>query len=158
MPVSRVRADVAPPAYQRERPSAHCAWSEWRCHDGVWLPLAYEERAIVTAHEFELVRAAAGGWPITILSAYRTPEHNHCIGGAPKSQHVEGRALDLKCPANIADVRDFWAIAKRIAQEPESKIRGLGYYATFVHIDTRPSARLVEWYGSLPVRAGCDDL
>lgn len=31
-------------------------------------------------------------------SGYRTPEHNKQIGGAPKSAHVQGKAIDIRDP------------------------------------------------------------
>lgn len=33
--------------------------------------------------------------PIKINSAYRTPEHNIAVGGAKKSRHLYGRAVDI---------------------------------------------------------------
>lgn len=35
------------------------------------------------------------GHPIRITSGYRDEKHNHRIGGATKSQHVEGTAVDI---------------------------------------------------------------
>lgn len=43
---------------------------------------------------FEPLREAANG-PIKINSFYRCPELNKAIGGSAKSQHCEGRAIDL---------------------------------------------------------------
>ena len=37
----------------------------------------------------------AFGCPIYVSSGYRCPEVNRAIGGAKRSQHMEGRALDL---------------------------------------------------------------
>lgn len=36
------------------------------------------------------------GKPITVLSGARCAEHNAKVGGAPKSAHVEGRAVDVE--------------------------------------------------------------
>lgn len=36
------------------------------------------------------------GRPVRINSGYRSPELNRAIGGAAKSQHVEGRAADIE--------------------------------------------------------------
>ena len=150
--LQRVQRDVGRPAYVHAQPSEHLTWEELRCHDGIWLPLRFESRAIVLAHEFELIRTAAGGWPITVLSGYRTPEHNARVGGVPTSQHLVGRALDLKGPWQIGNLRDFQAIVRRVALEPGSHLGGVGYYAWGCHIDIRPrpNARLVEWHGSGP--------
>ena len=43
---------------------------------------------------FEPLRKHVGG-PIKINSFYRGPELNKAIGGSSKSQHCEGRAIDL---------------------------------------------------------------
>jgi len=37
----------------------------------------------------------AFGCPIYVSSGYRSDELNRAIGGSPRSQHVQGRALDL---------------------------------------------------------------
>ena len=37
------------------------------------------------------------GVPIYVSSGYRSPELNKAIGGSLRSQHMEGRALDLDC-------------------------------------------------------------
>ena len=37
------------------------------------------------------------GVPIYVSSGYRCPDLNRAIGGAKRSQHMEGRALDLDC-------------------------------------------------------------
>lgn len=35
------------------------------------------------------------GLPIKITSGYRCPDHNKAIGGAKRSQHILGKAVDL---------------------------------------------------------------
>lgn len=50
---------------------------------------------VVLATEiFEPLRAWVGG-PIKINSFFRSPDLNQAIGGSTKSQHCEGRAIDL---------------------------------------------------------------
>ena len=48
----------------------------------------------VAEHIFQPVREHFGR-PIYVSSGYRSPELNAAIGGSKRSQHVEGRALDL---------------------------------------------------------------
>lgn len=49
---------------------------------------------IIAERIFEPLRDWVGG-PIRINSFYRGPELNKAIGGSKRSQHVEGRAMDL---------------------------------------------------------------
>jgi hypothetical protein len=127
-------------------PTPNLSWDELACHDGTPYPKQWRaSRAVPLAAEFEAIRAACGDRPIRILSAYRTPEQNRKVGGARLSQHVEGRALDLRTPDRIA-LEEFWLIVNRVARE-RGVIHGLGLYPTFVHIDIRPG-RVVKWSGT----------
>lgn len=128
-------------------PSPHLSWKELACKDGTPYPAEWQDRAAVLAAEFEAIRAAVGK-PIVIGSAYRTRSWNHKVGGAKKSQHVEGRALDLYPPDGMT-VDDLYVICRRRAQEPGSKLGGIGRYPSFVHVDIRPSdGHLVCWHGA----------
>lgn len=71
------------------------------------------------------------GKPVTITSAYRTPAHNKTVGGTTYSQHLYGRAADIK----ISGVSP-----KQVAQYAETLLKnygGIGIYNTFTHIDVR---------------------
>jgi len=128
-------------------PSEHLTWKELACKDGTPYPINWRStRAVALAREFEEVRRLCGGKPITILSAYRTPLYNAKIGGARLSQHKNGFALDMRPPAGMP-VSVFHMRILQYAKTPESKIRGLGLYSTFVHMDIRPAPRLVRWTG-----------
>lgn len=98
------------------------------------------------------------GSGIHVLSGYRTREYNASIGGAKFSQHVEGRACDLRpvgiLPADIAKwtpthyeiIRSFHAMILSMYNMGElPTLGGLGRYPTFVHVDTRPGPGLVQW-------------
>jgi hypothetical protein len=52
----------------------------------------YVDRELLKTLEF--VREAAGGRPLTLISAYRDPAHNISVGGARHSMHVYGLAVD----------------------------------------------------------------
>ena len=71
------------------------------------------------------------GKSVTITSAYRTPTRNDKAGGATYSQHLYGRAADVKIsgvtPAKVA------AYAETILKDKG----GIGIYSTFIHIDVR---------------------
>jgi len=59
-------------------------------------PGAYEQQnmEIVAEKIFEPLREWVGG-PVKINSFYRSPKLNKAIGGSSRSQHCEGRAIDL---------------------------------------------------------------
>lgn len=79
------------------------------------------------------------GKSVTITSAYRTPTKNKACGGATYSQHLYGRAADVK----ISGVAP-----KKVAAYAETLLKnkgGIGIYATFTHIDVR--ATKARWKG-----------
>lgn len=126
-------------------PSKHLSWNEMACNNGTPYPLEWrKDRAVHLSRLFETIRRACGNKPIEVVSAFRTPEWNRKIGGAQNSQHMQGRALDLRPPEGM-DVIVFYNIIYRLPFS--SGLRGLGLYKTFVHVDTRPSERLVSWSG-----------
>lgn len=70
--------------------------------------------------------------PIHINSACRCPEHNAAVGGAPKSQHLLGKAADIKMDGYTSEeVSDF---AKLLGEFANS---GIIIYDTFTHVDVR---------------------
>ncbi len=75
---------------------------------------------------------------VTITSAYRTPTHNKKVGGTTYSQHLYGRAADIKVQG-IAP--------KEVAEYAESLLDagGIGIYNTFTHIDVRSTKS--RWQG-----------
>lgn len=131
-------------------PSPHLSWKELACKDGTPYPEEWRDsRGVTLAIEFEKIRAIVGH-PIEVSSAYRTSEWNRRIGGARRSQHIEGRALDLYPPSSWS-LENFYRIVRAVALRRGSWIYGLGKYPTHVHIDVRPapkSKRLTAWHGS----------
>ena len=59
--------------------------------DDEWI---IENLRAIAEHVFQPLRDGLGV-PIYVSSGYRCPELNRAIGGAKRSQHMEGRALDL---------------------------------------------------------------
>ena len=76
--------------------------------------------------------------PVTITSAYRTPTHNKSCGGTTYSQHLYGKAADIKVQG-IAP--------KEVATYAETLLGegGIGIYNTFTHIDVRSTKS--RWQG-----------
>ena len=76
--------------------------------------------------------------PVTITSAYRTPSRNKEVGGTTYSQHLYGKAADIK----ISGVTP-----KKVADYAETLLDsgGIGIYNTFTHIDVRSTKS--RWQG-----------
>lgn len=75
----------------------------------------------------ERIRALRGR-AVSIVSGYRSPAYNRRIGGAPNSQHVVGRAADLK--QGVCTVEEAISCGAR----------GVGHCNGWaVHVDVRPA-------------------
>ena len=71
------------------------------------------------------------GRAVTITSAYRTPTKNKACGGTTYSQHLYGKAADIK----VSGISP-----KKVAEYAETLLQGrggIGIYDTFTHIDVR---------------------
>lgn len=91
----------------------------------------------------ERLRCALGV-PMILRSAYRSPEHNRAVGGAPRSKHMEATAFDVAM-ANHDPCR-FEALAR------DCGFQGFGFYprSGFMHVDLGPAR---EWGERFPPRA-----
>lgn len=69
------------------------------------------------------------GVPVHLDCGFRTPSHNKAVGGSPKSQHLLGKAADIKIPGYTPE--QVANLAKEIG------FRGIGIYNTFTHVDVR---------------------
>lgn len=80
------------------------------------------------------------GAPVTIHSAYRTPQYNTKVGGVAHSQHCYGTAVDIV-------VRGKTPAGGRLRQEIMPDWGGVGIYAKqgFTHIDVREDR--ADWTG-----------
>lgn len=92
-----------------------------------WETLTVVQRA---CSHFEKVLGVS---KVTLLinSAHRCPTHNKNVGGASKSKHVNGTAMDIRIkgvtPKELFDYFD---------KEYPNKY-GIGLYKNFTHIDSR---------------------
>ena len=67
--------------------------------------------------------------PVIVNSGCRCTAHNFDVGGSPGSQHILGRAADIR----IAGVDP--QLVYELADQME--VGGLGEYSNFTHVDTR---------------------
>lgn len=112
--------------------------SEMEYYDKV--PANLLDNAKEVLSNLQVLRDACGK-SITIMSGYRSPERNEAVGGATKSQHMEGNACDIK--VKDMDPKDVAALIEKLIKDGKMKQGGLGIYprATitegWVHYDTR---------------------
>ena len=121
--------------------SPHFRVQEFRCKDGS--DPVFVDTALVEL--LEQLRAHFGK-AVTITSGYRTPAHNAKAGGTRFSQHLYGRAADIRVQG--ASVEEVAACAERLLHG----CGGVGRYpakagraAGWVHVDTR--AEKARWRG-----------
>lgn len=118
--------------------SEHFRVREFACHDGSDKILISDE----TVRILEAIRTYFGQ-PVTITSGYRTAAYNASpkVGGAKNSQHVKGTAADIKVEGVPS-----WAVAGYL--EANFRSCSIGYYSSWVHVDTRGYRALWKDYGS----------
>ena len=106
---------------------------EFRCRDGTDTVMVDEALTVV----LQCIREHFGK-PVVITSGYRTAAHNAVVGGAKSSQHLLGRAADIRVPG--VSVEDVAAYAESLMPD----WGGVGRYPVkagratgWVHVDTR---------------------
>ena len=114
---------------------------ELRCKDGSDTVMVDEALTVV----LQCIREHFGK-PVTITSGYRTAAHNAAVGGAKSSQHLLGRAADIRVAG--VSVEDVAAYTESLMPD----WGGVGRYpvkagraAGWVHVDTR--ADKARWRG-----------
>ena len=106
---------------------------EFRCRDGTDTILIDEGLVVL----LQCIREHFGK-PVTITSGYRTASHNAKVGGSRSSQHLLGRAADIRVQG--VSVEDVAAYAESLMPD----WGGIGRYPVkagrttgWVHVDTR---------------------
>lgn len=121
------------------------ALAEFACRDGSEYPREWiETRLRPLCLVLEKLREVVG-MPIQISSGFRTYEYNKKIGGAYRSQHVQGTAADVIVKGyEASEVAD---VLQTLHDNKIIRIGGLGRYPGFCHVDIRFGKRLAHWTG-----------
>jgi len=104
--------------------SEHFSLKEFECREGKEVKL-HKELII----KLEKLRSLIGQ-PLIINSGYRTLEYNKKIGGAERSQHVEGKAADIRKVDGLT-IDEMANMAEMVGFD------GIGKYSNFIHVDVR---------------------
>lgn len=113
--------------------SAHFDHQEFACKDRC----GYGQPHPRLVARLETLRRQLGGKPIAIRSGLRCPPHNVAVGGASRSRHCSGEAVDL----------DSGQVTE--AQARAAGFKGIGLSGKWVtHVDVRRSSEVVVWHYS----------
>lgn len=107
-----------------------------------WVPTRLVPLCLILEKLREQLKA-----PIKIGSGYRDPAYNAAIGGARASQHMAGRAADITVKG-VSAAKVHATVLRLYNEKKLPALGGLGQYPGFIHVDVRPTNRLVRWGGS----------
>ena len=108
---------------------------EFECKCGCKMPEFVKKNVIELAENLQVLRDTVGRLDLT--NAYRCKDHNADVGGSVNSQHLKGKAADIKSSAIAPS--DMAAIVDDLMKSEKFKLGGVGIYNTFTHVDIRGS-------------------
>lgn len=99
------------------------------------VPAELKENLILLCEQLERIRFFTG--PIIINSGVRCTAHNKKVGGVANSQHLYGRAADIR--SEFVHSKELYKRILMLMQEEVIKIGYIKYYEDkkFIHIDVR---------------------
>ena len=107
---------------------------EFDSKDGEQMPSEVFYNIVKLAQQLQILRNHIKK-PIKINSGYRSPSHNKSIGGSKNSQHMLGKAADIKVKGISS--RMLHGIIEDLISKGDMLQGGLGLYNGFVHYDFR---------------------
>ena len=108
--------------------------SEFDSKDGAEMPSDVKMNVIELIDNLNVLRQELGS-PLFVNSGYRSPEHNKSIGGSINSQHLTGKAADIR--SNEYTPKQIKKKIEELIKVGRMKQGGLGLYSTFCHYDIR---------------------
>lgn len=116
--------------------SPHFTLKGFACTDGTPYPSnLIENRLTPSCEAVEMIRAELGDKSLTVTSGYRSEAYNSAVGGAKRSQHVQGRAADIKVKG--VPTRRVQQKIKALTEDGRIPLGGLGWYKSFGAIGRR---------------------
>tara|TARA_R110000772_G_C13053072_1_gene414386 strand:- start:146 stop:532 length:387 start_codon:yes stop_codon:yes gene_type:complete len=109
--------------------------SEFECKCGCKMPDFVKKNIIDLASNLQVLRDVVGRLDLT--NAYRCKEHNADVGGSVNSQHLLGKAADVK--SDTVSPADMAIVIEDLMKNETFEIGGIGLYNTFTHVDIRGS-------------------
>lgn len=108
--------------------------SEFQGKDGSQIPPLYIPNVIEVAKCLQLVRSHFAS-PLIITSGYRSLQRNIAVGGASRSYHMKGMAVDFYMPhVPLVDVYNFMLTSMRNGAIIAG---GIKKYRSHIHYDIR---------------------
>jgi len=107
--------------------------SEFECKCGCKMPAFVEENIKELAENLQVLRNVVGRLDPT--NGYRCKEHNADVGGSINSQHLKGKAADIKSKAFSSS--EIATITDDLMKNESFTLGGVGIYNTFTHVDIR---------------------
>lgn len=97
-----------------------------------------DDISLTLVETLQFIRDKAG--PLHINSGVRCPAHNKSIGGKPKSSHLKGLAVDIRCKASTKRFKILRAVFSLLI------FPRIGPGPGFIHLDIDPDkAQWVCW-------------
>jgi len=107
---------------------------EFECNDGSEMPSDVYLNIVKLAGQLQFLRDYTGK-AIKINSGYRSPDFNAKIKGVKNSQHLLGKAADIRIEG--MKPKEVHSIIEKLIGDGDMLQGGLGLYSSFVHYDFR---------------------
>ena len=106
---------------------------EFECKCGCKMPEFVKKNVIELAENLQIIRDEVGRLDLT--NSYRCKDHNSDVGGSTSSQHLVGKAADVK--SESIKPKEMAQIVDDLMKSENFELGGIGIYNTFTHVDIR---------------------